>query len=603
MMALATSSPTRLDAAKAQPGAPPTVVVSASTPHQANDADPSRVIVTVRDRNGRPVPNADIIILASAPTLPLQLEQFSTRMQAVNAGRGVYQASFTSPVEGPILVTAIDLNSLITDSTFVQFLPPARPAESEPTAATRVAPARDDLQNCKNFWNDFDNQTNPSKLLRDKPAGYLQRIQDVQDVLKLVDKRMEHQIRDAKGKNPPTNDEKKKLQDDIKNKKDAFKRLSDVQLEKLKKYFKKGEGIDFDAFQTCIELFDNFKTTPDQKPRKGDVPKGPDAPGAFLRWVKYANIVIELDIAKDDWTKIKHTLLKGFLIVSTVIDKGRPLTDEEIKKIKDDIKNATTPSDIDKKIQEHLKAADLRQLFGMLPSQGNAGVQVALTSKSCEGVDSALLASSLRDMIHLGAEADGSLFSFGIDRLGRTYIAHGTMTSNTLFLIFSGYGLAPGMGPAIQVLRGSSDDGRMWTGELEGGATGTLGGREGFCTWLGNFTVDVGGGCTVTCEVNPRTHDFGQVRLGQSSDQTFMVSNTGNQPLVINTITSSNGAFSIINTALPLTVPPGGSGLVTVRFSCTTQGSYSGTINFSASSACGPVDCGMVAVEGFCAGT
>ncbi|RMG51485.1 MAG: choice-of-anchor D domain-containing protein, partial [Acidobacteria bacterium] len=106
-------------------------------------------------------------------------------------------------------------------------------------------------------------------------------------------------------------------------------------------------------------------------------------------------------------------------------------------------------------------------------------------------------------------------------------------------------------------------------------------------------TIDVSGTCLlITCDVNPRTIDFGDVCVGDTADRTFTVSNTGNRPFTITGITSDNPAFSIVGPALPVTVPAGGSVDVTVRLTCTTPGPQSGTISFVTDSACGPVDCG-----------
>jgi hypothetical protein len=115
-------------------------------------------------------------------------------------------------------------------------------------------------------------------------------------------------------------------------------------------------------------------------------------------------------------------------------------------------------------------------------------------------------------------------------------------------------------------------------------------------------TVAVSGVCQlITGDVNPRNITFGDVCVGSSADQTFTITNTGNAPFTVTTIMSSNPAFSIVSPALPVTIPVGGSVVVTVRFTCTSPGPQAGTISFTSESACGPVSLGTVNLTGFCA--
>jgi hypothetical protein len=111
-------------------------------------------------------------------------------------------------------------------------------------------------------------------------------------------------------------------------------------------------------------------------------------------------------------------------------------------------------------------------------------------------------------------------------------------------------------------------------------------------------TVSVSGTCSpaVTCDVSPRTIDFGTVIVGQSATQTFMARNTGISPFTITAINSSHPAFTIVGPALPASVPPGGSVTVTVRVTPTSPGPLSGTLSFITTSMSGPVDCGTVTV-------
>jgi hypothetical protein len=108
-------------------------------------------------------------------------------------------------------------------------------------------------------------------------------------------------------------------------------------------------------------------------------------------------------------------------------------------------------------------------------------------------------------------------------------------------------------------------------------------------------TVSVTGTCVqaVTCNVSPRAINFGAVCAGQSAERTFMVGNSGNAPLTITAINSNNSAFSVL-TPLPVTVPPGGSAMVSVRAAPTSPGAMTGTLSFVATGAGQSVDCGMV---------
>ncbi|MBI3952132.1 MAG: choice-of-anchor D domain-containing protein, partial [Acidobacteria bacterium] len=113
--------------------------------------------------------------------------------------------------------------------------------------------------------------------------------------------------------------------------------------------------------------------------------------------------------------------------------------------------------------------------------------------------------------------------------------------------------------------------------------------------------VPVSGFCVqISGEVTPRSLDFGEVCVGQSAGRTFTVSNTGNRPFTVTGINSSNAAFSIVSPTLPFTLNPGETATVTVRLTCTTPGTQSGTISFVTSSFCGPFDLGTVSLTGFC---
>ena len=77
--------------------------------------------------------------------------------------------------------------------------------------------------------------------------------------------------------------------------------------------------------------------------------------------------------------------------------------------------------------------------------------------------------------------------------------------------------------------------------------------------------------------LNPVSLDFGQIPLGNTSDQYVTVSNTGNQNLQISNITFNSPYFTVVgNTAF--SIPPNGSSTVTVRFTSTVKGTYQKTM-------------------------
>ncbi len=70
--------------------------------------------------------------------------------------------------------------------------------------------------------------------------------------------------------------------------------------------------------------------------------------------------------------------------------------------------------------------------------------------------------------------------------------------------------------------------------------------------------------------VTPNTIDFGTVNVSQSATRTVTIANTGGQPLIITAIGDPTGPFTITDKpSLPVTIPPGGSIQITVRFAPT----------------------------------
>ncbi len=126
-------------------------------------------------------------------------------------------------------------------------------------------------------------------------------------------------------------------------------------------------------------------------------------------------------------------------------------------------------------------------------------------------------------------------------------------------------------------------------------AGGTVGGLPFQCTAQKTWVP-----CTTMCDINPRSIDFGDVCPGASTTRGFMINNSGSQPLTVSAFNSTNPRVTLVSPALPAMVPPGGGVPVTVRLTCSSPGAQSGTLSFTTSIGCGPVNCGTVAVSGFC---
>jgi hypothetical protein len=73
---------------------------------------------------------------------------------------------------------------------------------------------------------------------------------------------------------------------------------------------------------------------------------------------------------------------------------------------------------------------------------------------------------------------------------------------------------------------------------------------------------------------------FGNVPNGQTKDLTLTVSNQGNTPLAVNSVTSSSGLFTVTS-ATTFNVQTDGSATVTVRFSPKSIGPQSGTLTIA----------------------
>ena len=104
-------------------------------------------------------------------------------------------------------------------------------------------------------------------------------------------------------------------------------------------------------------------------------------------------------------------------------------------------------------------------------------------------------------------------------------------------------------------------------------------------------TIETGAGCAsvgasglgelaASCEVEPTTLSFGTVLVGQSTDRTFTITNTGGQTLN-GSVTLSCPAYSVVGSS-SYSLTGGEAATFTVRFAPTTAGEHSCTIETGA---------------------
>ena len=86
---------------------------------------------------------------------------------------------------------------------------------------------------------------------------------------------------------------------------------------------------------------------------------------------------------------------------------------------------------------------------------------------------------------------------------------------------------------------------------------------------------------------SPASLSFGSVTVGQSATSTFSVLNSGSAALTVSSIVSSNALFSVAG-ATSLTVQPGSSTSVTVKFAPTAAGSQTGTLTIASNDPVNP---------------
>lgn len=81
--------------------------------------------------------------------------------------------------------------------------------------------------------------------------------------------------------------------------------------------------------------------------------------------------------------------------------------------------------------------------------------------------------------------------------------------------------------------------------------------------------------------VTPSSVDFGDVKVGTTASTTVSVLNTGDSPVQVDGISSSNSAFTVSSSSLPATLQPGQSLTATVQYVPTTTTDSTGTLSLT----------------------
>jgi hypothetical protein len=523
----------------------PGVTVRATTPHLANDMDPTSVTVIVADADGLPVPGADVVVELASPFFTNQLAHYVQRQRAVEVGDGIYAAALPSPLAGRFLVTATDLATLDSDRTPVVFQAidlPLAPLDSRPRGA-----APDAKDNCGKFFDKLDDEFYPpivgkkiedkqkeidneadaakKKQLEDEKKALEQRMKDVGDVMELVLEAIELKTAVEKAKKDstplPGPEKEKDLLKKKQGKKQEFQRIADAQKALFQEFF--GNPIDFDKVQECTEFFNNFKLVDDfdkaidrivNPPDDGKkiVTRGPDASIAHMRWSQFAKCAVDLGIDADLWSTLRVILTKGSKITVAVMSDNDPTKAGKQPKMQDAatitaIRNEfdpLRPAATDTQAQKDAKAAQVQTKFcelirdievenkvvAMLPGEDSNGTLTAtLEATECSESDGTNVAQTILSRIQLSREAD-QLMGLGVDERGTTYVLSGTIQDPVVSLVVAGYGLSPEFGPALSVYAGTASATQI-AGIFVGAAAGELEGALDACIWSGTFQLDL----------------------------------------------------------------------------------------------------------------
>lgn len=86
---------------------------------------------------------------------------------------------------------------------------------------------------------------------------------------------------------------------------------------------------------------------------------------------------------------------------------------------------------------------------------------------------------------------------------------------------------------------------------------------------------------TVNLDVSPRNVAFGNVTRGQSQQRAVVIENTGDAPLEITALATSNPQYTLLSPQPPLVIPEGNSQTVTIAFSPTALGPDNGELQIA----------------------
>ncbi len=101
-------------------------------------------------------------------------------------------------------------------------------------------------------------------------------------------------------------------------------------------------------------------------------------------------------------------------------------------------------------------------------------------------------------------------------------------------------------------------------------------------------------GNTPRLQVDPPTLDFGSVLIGQNRALTLSIRNGGGSVLSVTSLSSSNARYTVEGPLLPLTIQPGSTQQVQVRFSPTATGPQTGVLTVNSNdTVTGPVTVGL----------
>lgn len=531
------------------PSAGAAVLISATTPHRADGVDRSMVVVRVRDATGLAVTNASIELEVRAPHFMTQATQLALRRELFHRGNGEYAVTFPWPFEGPVVVIARNRTTAEAAVTIVTFLGPALlqpPVLDTPNVLADDVVALDLAGDCKKFFDELDNEFFPPILAkraadeadRAKQAALLDRLADMTSVGGLVESEKEREKFVARGGVPNPADTALFAAAKAAAK-PSFQRISDAQEMLLKKYF--GASVDFNKVQSCMELFNNFGLVDDfdkavdkfmrlrqlladlaaeaDPARRAAIAQaiqaigrfivnGPDASEAHIRWAKFANLAVELNVSDTLWRTMKAITSKGSAITvkvlsdnddtkpgiqpkrqpDAVIDTLRTEYDPLRPKEGDsDAEKKRKIEEIEKKLENLFKDILGGKTLAQLPGLDGTDTLAALIVPGGCLHGQMRLTGPVTSAVAL-ASIDGELFGFGSDNAGRAYVARGRVAGSQVDFVVQGWGMSPNVGAAITLYRGTAVNGRL-TGVLEGFGTGSFGGPEDTCEWSGTFTV------------------------------------------------------------------------------------------------------------------